>query len=79
MQFFPTLDHVPSHKKFKKSQLTAKQENVIKCAKTNNTTYILKNKGVLTKKDLSVRDQHNNTALYYGVQNQYFEVCKLLL
>jgi ankyrin repeat protein len=39
----------------------------------------LKNKDLLTKIDLNVRDLHNNSALYYSVQNSFYEVTKVLL
>jgi len=39
----------------------------------------MKNKDILTPHDLNVRDDHNNTALYYAVSNSYYEVTKVLL
>ncbi len=39
----------------------------------------MKNKDVLTSHDLNVRDDQNNTALYYAVSNSFFEVTKVLL
>eukprot|EP00347_Sterkiella_histriomuscorum_P004794 403359072 len=78
LQFNPTLEPNPK-KRFKKCQLTARQDNIIKCAKINNVTYIMKNKDILTAQDLNVRDGDNNTALYYAVQNSYYEVTKVLL
>ena len=33
----------------------------------------------MTKQDLNVRDEKNNTALYYAVSNSYYDVAKLLL
>lgn len=34
---------------------------------------------MLTKHDINVRDDLNNTALYYAVSNSYYEVTKVLL
>lgn len=39
----------------------------------------MKNKDILTAADLNVRDEHNNSALYYAVSNSYYEVTKVLL
>jgi len=39
LQFKPTLE-TNVKKRFRKNALTARQENIIKCAKINNVTYV---------------------------------------
>ena len=39
----------------------------------------MKNKDILTPADLNVRDDQHNSALYYAVQNSYYDVTKVLI
>jgi ankyrin repeat protein len=39
----------------------------------------MKNKDILTPGDLNVRDDLHNSALYYAVQNSYYDVTKVLI
>jgi len=60
-------------------KLTARQENIIGCAKGNNTTYLMKFRDQTTVADLNMRDNKGNTALYYAVSNCYYDVAKMLI
>jgi hypothetical protein len=48
------------------NKLTARQENIIGCAKGNNITYLLKFRDQTTVHDLNVRDNKGNSALFYA-------------
>ena len=58
----------PPRKKFSPLSLTPLQKNILISSKSNNARYLMEAWRRGRKEDFEVKDQHNNTPLYYAVK-----------